>query len=249
MGKQMKLKMESEKYSDKAKEADLEKKAQDAEVAGATKEQKKENAAVKKAEKEEKKEEKEEKKADEKAKAADKKAEDLEKAADKDDKDAEKAESAADKALNAIKAGKKPTKKHISDTLSEFRASKAKVVAMRAEVLTLRARKAEMQKSSIKAGLKGKGGGDGGEERLRESLETTDAGLAKAKAVRDYLKDDLNGPGATADLGESSEVEEPGFAERFAEVSRTLKLREREYEEARRDLARRAREMESMLAR
>jgi len=201
---------------------------------------------------------------------------------------ASKLVKAAGKVVNTKTTAKKThAKSHIKTVVEDFSASKAKVAAARAEVLTLRARKAEMQKESIKGALKtkdGTGGGKGGHRppggkagsrggnnnsggkggnskgksnsgsksgtgELRESYESTEAGLKQAQIVRDYLKDNLDGPGqSSADLGESSGVQEVDIADRLSALNRILRLRETQYRSMKRDLALRARKIKGMLA-
>merc|ERR1711871_252346 len=111
------------------------------------------------------------------------------------------------------------TKKHsldmIKKVVSEYKQSHAKVLAMRAEVMTLRARKAAMQKYQIKEKLdpdvsKALQGNNMGGNR-RKNLRESDSDLQSEQAVHGILgelkvalthRDYLDKP----DLGETDEV-------------------------------------------
>jgi len=143
--------------------------------------------------------------------------------------------------------GKTHKKSHIQRVLKAFRASKAKLAAARAEVLTLRARKAEMKKENIKGELK-KGGGK--EENLRDSYEASGVGLRNPAFGKIQVK--LAGPGQFgADLGESSGIQdrsEAHIADHLSTLNRMLRLRERQYRSIKHDVARRHEEITGMMA-
>merc|ERR1712023_338166 len=113
--------------------------------------------------------EKEEKKKEEKKKE-EKKKEEKKKEEKEKKKEEKKEEEKKEEEKKEAKTETKHSPAKIKGVIEGFKRSKAKVVAMRAEIMTLRARKAAMQKYAIKERLKPTDGAKGGDSYLGAAL-------------------------------------------------------------------------------
>jgi len=150
-------------------------------------------------------------------------------------------------------SGGKVDKDKISSVIDGFKKSKAKVVAMRAEIMTLRARKALMQKENIKGRLNpssGKGAGrSSGSNRLGASYEPIHPGAIKLKLRNGDELANAHSPFIVGgdevseshlSLGESMEDSHTSRrASQLLDINEQLISAQRQYHKLKRALARR----------